>query len=139
MSYFMDSMKLKQTLLSLGLGLSFAFVASFAVSSPTPVHAACGGVDTSIINCDATGDETKTEETAIWQLLLIVINIMTAGVGILAVGGLVYAAILYTSAHGSADQVKKARTMITNVVVGLILYAAMYSLLNFLVPGGVFN
>lgn len=135
----MDSMKLKQKLFTFGFGLVFAFVANLAVQPAQQVFAACGGVDTSIINCDATGGETKTEETAIWQLLVIVINIMTAGVGILAVGGLVYASILYTSAHGSPDQVKKARTMITNVVVGLILYAAMYSLLNFLVPGRVFN
>lgn len=97
----------------------------------------CGGVETAIIKCDAdnSGD---LEDNGVWGLLIIVLNVLTAGVGILAVGGIVYGAILYTTAEDKADQVKKATDIITNVVIGLVFYALMWAGLNFIVPGGVF-
>jgi amino acid transporter len=64
---------------------------------------------------------------------------MTGGIGILAVGGIVYAAILYSSSSQSADQTKKAKDIIRDVVIGIIAYASMYLLLNFLIPGGIFT
>ena len=64
---------------------------------------------------------------------------MTAGVGVLALAGIVYGAVLYTSAGGSPEQIKKARTIFTNVVIGVLAFAGMYTLLQFIVPGGVFN
>lgn len=98
----------------------------------------CGGVQTAIIKCDAdnSGDLNKN---GIWALLLIVINVMTAGVGVLAVGGIVYGSILYTTAEDKADQVNKATDIIRNVVIGLISFALMWALLNFIIPGGVFS
>ena len=97
----------------------------------------CGGVKTAIIKCDAdnSGD---VENNGIWALLLIVLNILTTGVGVIAVGGIVYGAILYTTAGDKADQVKKSTEIITSVVIGLILFAMMWAGLNFIVPGGVF-
>lgn len=90
--------------------------------------------DTSIlkINCDENGG-------GIWSLLLLVVQILTAGVGLVAIGGFVYAAILYTTAEGNAGQVTKAKETIFNVVVGLVLYALMWAFLQFLIPGGVFK
>lgn len=98
----------------------------------------CGGVKTAIIKCsqDNTGD---VENNGIWGLLLIIVNILTAGVGIVAVGGIVYGSVLYTTAEDKADQVKKATDIITNVVIGLVAFALMWAGLNFIVPGGVFN
>lgn len=78
-------------------------------------------------------------QNGVWGLLLLAINILTAGVGIAAIGGIVYGSILYTSAGGSPEQVKKAVGIITNVVIGIVAYALMFGLLNFLIPGGVFN
>lgn len=98
----------------------------------------CGGVETAFIKCSAT-NSGDTEDNGIWALLLIALNIMTAGVGILAVGGIVYGSILYTTAEDKADQVKKATDIITNVVIGLVLFALMWAGLNFIVPGGVFQ
>lgn len=97
----------------------------------------CAGVETSIITCDAknSGD---VSDNGMWALLMIAINIMTAGVGVLAVAGIVYGAILYTTAEDKADQVKKATDIITNVVIGLIMFGLMWAGLNFLIPGGVF-
>ena len=97
----------------------------------------CGDVETAIIKCDAKNSGGVTDN-GIWALLLIAINIMTAGVGVLAVGGIVYGSILYTTAEDKADQVKKATDIITNVIIGLVAFALMWAGLNFLVPGGVF-
>jgi hypothetical protein len=159
-------MNIKQTMLFLVLIISFCAL----WSSPLRVYAACGGVDTSIINCDnndigscsdgttpvdracinevdADGNPVvytppsadSVENTGLWSLLLLAINILTAGVGVAAIGGVVYGSVLYTSAGGSSDQTKKAKEIITNVIVGLVAYALAYSFLNFIIPGGLFS
>lgn len=99
----------------------------------------CGGVKTAIIKCDADSSGTDLENNGVWALLVIVLNILTAGVGIFAVAGIVYGAVLYTTAEDKADQVKKATDIITNVVIGLVAFALMWAGLNFIVPGGIFN
>lgn len=74
----------------------------------------------------------------VWGLLVIIINVLSVGVGVLAIGGLAYGAFLYTSAGDSAEQVKKAMEIIKNVVIGIIAYIGMYAFLQFIIPGGVF-
>jgi len=76
--------------------------------------------------------------TGVWGVLLLAINILTALIGLAAVAGVVYGSVLYTSAGGNQEQVKKAMGIITNVVIGVIAYALMYSVSNFLIPGGIF-
>lgn len=88
---------------------------------------------------DKSAPKQDVQDSGIWGLLLMVINIMTAGVGILAIAGVVWGSIQYTSAGGSAEQIKKAKDTITNVVIGIVAYALMYALLNFLIPGGLFK
>ena len=127
-------MKIKQTIVLLAVAIGT--ISLFAVSS---VSADCGGVKTSIINCTPKPGATGAEATGVWSLLLMVINILTAGVGILAVAGIVYGSVMYASAGGNPENVKKARGIITNVVIGIIAYAFMYTILNFITPGGLFN
>lgn len=91
-------------------------------------------------NGTATTSDCGTSILPCWtipQLISNIILIMTAGVGILAVGAFVYAGILYTSSAGNPEQTKKAITMIRNTVLGIVAYALMYLILNFIVPGGV--
>lgn len=101
----------------------------------------CGGVKTSIIKCDKKYDakSEKAEKNPIWGILIMAIKIMSVGVGILAVGGLVWGGILYASAADRADQVKQAITIITNVIIGLLLFVFLAAIVNFLIPGGVFQ
>lgn len=129
-------MKIKQTLILLALFIGFT-----GLLVTTPAFAEdCGDFSTSVLPCNnGSSSSGKIEDTGLWGLLMMVINIMSIGVGVLAVGGIVYASIMYTSAGGNPEKSKKARLMITNVIVGLILYALMFALLNFLVPGGLFR
>ncbi len=93
----------------------------------------CDGMVTQMIECDNTG------VNGINQLLLMAINLLTGAVGIAAVGGVIWGSILYTTAAGDPAKTKKGITVITDVVIGLIAFAAMWAVLNFLIPGGVFT
>jgi len=135
-------MKIKQTIKTVVIGL---FLLGGVVSVLAPVTAFAKGnngceTDTAIIACNNVNTDGKgIQNTGLWSLLLTAINILTAGVGIAAIGGIVYGSVLYTSAGGSQEQVKKAVGIITNVVIGVIAYALMYAGLNFLIPGGLFT
>ena len=130
-------MKIKQTLLIIAamIGLGSAFIAVPTVSALT-----CGGVKTSLISCPEPGGKSKDPSTSgVWGLLLLGINILTAGVGVAAVGGIVIGSYMYMTAGGSPDRVKKANIFLSNVVLGIIVYAAMFAFLNFIIPGGLFK
>lgn len=126
------------TLLVAGITLSVA-VPTQAACTPSATQKCCGGVETGVLGCAQTGGGTSVENTGLWGILLLVINILTAGVGVVAVGGIIYASILYTSAGGSQEQLKKAYKIITDVVIGVIAFGLMWAFLNFLIPGGLFK
>lgn len=97
-------------------------------------------VETAIIHCEnIDNDATGAQKTGLWSLLITAINILTAGVGVAALGGIVYGAVLYSSAGGNPEQVKKARTIFLNVSIGVVAFAGMWALLNFIIPGGAFT
>lgn len=140
-------MKIKQTIKTLVLSCLLVAGFSFVVSplttyaaTTTPLGNKGCETNTAIISCTNV-DTTKkgVENTGLFSLLLTAINILTAGVGVAAIGGIIYGSILYTSAGGSPEQVKKAIGIITNVVIGVVAYALMFSVLNFLIPGGLFH
>jgi len=128
-------MNIKQTI------LAFAIVIGMGGFLLSPVVAAedCNGYSTSVLPCGGDNSGTDVKNNGIWGILLLVINILTAGIGVAAVGGIVYGSILYTTAGGSMDQTKQAKTIIFNVVIGLVAYALMFSFLNFIIPGGLFS
>ena len=124
--------------LFMGIVFTLLPIANVQASCEPAKQKCCGNVATSIIQCDQDGGD-KIEETGVWGILIIAINILIAGVGVLALAGIIYGSVLYTSAGGSAEQVKKAMGIFTNVVIGVLAFAAMWVLLNFLVPGGAFT
>lgn len=124
-------MKLKQTLITISILLGIVCTTTCLLGQ-TALAATCNGTDTLIIdNC--TGSD------GIQSILLLAINILSVGVGIVAVGSLVYGAILYGTGGGDVAKTSRAIKLMINVAVGLILYALMYSFLQFLIPGGIFN
>jgi len=132
-------MNIKQTI-KIMLVSALLVIGAISLAGPTvSAQPECGGVPTSIITCDQSGVGGGAENTGLWGILLLAINILTAGIAIAAVAGIVYGSILYTSAGGNQEQVKKAMGVFTNVVIGIIAYAGMYALLNFIIPGGLFT
>lgn len=132
-------MKLKQKITSLLVAAgAITVLGAPLVSTATYAATSCAGVPTSIISCDQSG-KGGVQNSGLWGLLMLAINILTAGVGVAALGGIVYGAVLYTTAGGDPGRVKKAITILTDVGIGIVAYALMWSLLNFLVPGGIFH
>ncbi len=89
-----------------------------------------------------TPEEVKTailpENWKIEDILNMILLVVTTGVGIAAVGAIVYAGILYITARDNAGQVSKAKTMIMNTVIGVVAYILMWAFLQWIIPGGVF-
>ena len=151
-------MKIKQILpavclMACSLSLSFSNIASATSTNK------CAGVATAIIKCSQTSScadgsvpdndnkcadgttaaNVKLEDSGIWHILQLAINILTAGVGVAAVGGVIYGSIIYMTASGSADKTKKGISIITNVAIGIACWALMYAALSYIIPGGVFD
>lgn len=135
----MINMKIKKLLFGVGI---FALVLG-AVGLLTPVGtvSAEDGLNCAILPseiCEAAKEE-NLETSGVWLILVYVLNILTAGVAVVALAGVVYGSVMYTSSAGNPEQTKKAMGIIQNVVIGILAYAVMYSLLQWLIPGGVFN
>lgn len=144
LSYFIESMKIKQKIQMLCIAIAsfggLVALTPLSASAVTSGNNNCG-VNTSIISCptDTDNASTDTSKTAVWSLLTTAIKILTGGIGVLAIAGIVYGSILYTTAAGSPEQVKKAIEVFRNVVIGIVAYALMFGFLNFIIPGGVFG
>lgn len=133
-------MFIKQTLhLASRILFLLAFMSTVTIGVAANVSAVDPCKTTTTVLPVQCGSGSGPAANPIWGILLLVITIMTAGVGLLAVGGLVYGAILYTTAQNNSGQITKAKETIANVIIGLILFAFMWSLLQFLIPGGVFK
>lgn len=129
-------MKRTQTLLIAGVIALFGglFILSQPVLAEEELQ--CSILPQDICN---QSDEGELTNSGIWRLLLMAINILTVGIGIVAVAAIVYAGFLYATAQSDAGQTKKAIEMIRNTVIGLIVYALMFAGANFLIPGGIFT
>lgn len=116
-----------------GIGGTFAIV-------PVASAVKCGGVQTTFNFGCGTADPKakKVQDNPIFKALLTIINLLAAGVGIAVVGGIIYGSILFTASRDNAAQKQKAISVISNAVIGLVLFIFMYAIVNFLVPGGVF-
>lgn len=111
-----------------------SFVALFIIATPVTVAAqgSCGGTKTQFIQCDS-----KEGVGAINDLIKITVNVLTVLIGVVATGGLAYAAIMYASARDNQSQVSSALTIVRNIVIGLLLYGFTIAIINWLIPGGV--
>ena len=114
--------------------LPIVIAAAFVLVTPATVNAFdCDGTPTFFNwNCNP-GEEQIT------PLFLTIFNFLAVGVSLAVVGGIIYGAITYMTAGGSPDRSKKGMEIIRNAVIALILYFAMFALLNYLVPGGLFS
>lgn len=92
-------------------------------------------------NKDTPSADAKTailpSDWKIEDILNMVLVVLTTGVGIAAVGSIVFAGVLYITARDNAAQVSKAKTMIMNTIIGIIAYILMWAFLEWIIPGGI--
>jgi hypothetical protein len=69
----------------------------------------------------------------------VVINVLSAGIGVILVGMVVFRGIQYQTARDNPQVTAAAIKGIWQVLLALLFYVFSYALLNFLVPGGLFR
>ena len=105
-------------------------------SAHTPVQSNYDGtVETNFFGTvkeDGTG-------CGVFTIVNLIVEVLTYGVAILSVIAITVAGIIYLTAKDNVEQTVKAKRRISEIVIGLAAYAALYAVLNFLLPGGHFN
>ena len=67
-----------------------------------------------------------------------VINILSVVVGIVILGMVVFGGVRYSLSRSNPQEVQAAKGHLTNAIIALITYIFIYSLLQWIVPGGIF-
>ncbi len=80
----------------------------------------------SAIGVDAT---TNTLPELIGNIIAVLLSVL----GIIFVVLVVYAGFLYLTAAGDTDKVKKAKTLLTQSIIGLIIIVAAYAIAAFVI------
>ncbi len=137
-------MKSTRTILAISLILS-ALVATIFVSAQSAIakeKLTCAILDNNFCatadNDIPKGTRANSSNSAIFMILEWALGVLTAGIGVVAIGAFVYAGIMYSSAGGNSEQIKKAKEIMMQTVIGLVIFAAMGVVLMWLIPGGIF-
>lgn len=129
---------MKKTIL---VALAMVMVGAAAVAlGGVPVLAEC--VPTSIIRSSdgsCNGVEVGENGEGIFVILNTVLDVMTFGVGVLATIGVMISGYRYLTAKDDASKVQKAKDRLVQIVIGLGIYAIIWTVLQFLLPGGLFG
>lgn len=114
----------------------FLFAVTSAATVPmSTVSAApaCSEIKTSLIDCNTKGGNP------VIGMMLQVVDFLAVGVGIAVVGGIIWGGMLYASSNGDSTKAKQGITAIVNAIIGLLVFMFTYAMINYLVPGGLFN
>lgn len=133
-----DTNSMNKLVVAIAFMFATIAIALSLTTSDVAQAAKCGGVEVAYLECDTKNSGDAVESSPLWAILTMVLNIMIGGVAIAAVGGIVYAAIMYASAQDNASQVQEAKNIIRNVVIGLVMFLLMWAGLQYLIPGGIF-
>lgn len=124
--------KLKMISRIMMMGVLVFGLATIVLSFSQSVFADCGGVQTSIINCNETD-----AKSGIFAILGMVLNILTFGAGIAATAGFIFCGYQYMTSKNEPAVIAKIKTRILNIVIGLLAYAMFWAIIALLLPGGL--
>ena len=82
-------------------------------------------------------DCIENSEEAIFEILGMILNIFTFGVGIAATGGFVFCGYQYITSKNEPAVIVKIKTRMLNIVIGLIIYFMFWGIIGLLLPGGL--
>lgn len=86
---------------------------------------------------DCDGGECVNDNYLV-QIAKWAINILSAVVGVVVVGVIVFAGIQYSSSAGDPNRVAAAKGRIINAIIALVAFMFLYVALQWLIPGGLF-
>lgn len=95
----------------------------------------CGSGDSAVktsinIGCQGKGN-------GILDMLFAFIRFLSAGVGLIIAGSLVFAGIQYATSQGDPQGTAAAKDRIQNSILALFMFIFAYAILNYVVPGAV--
>lgn len=93
----------------------------------------CGQARVNLLVC--TDDENQQGAIVFNNLLKIILQVLTALVGIAAVGGLAFASVTYARAEDNSNTTGEAKALIRNIVIGILLYGFLIAIVSWLLPG----
>jgi hypothetical protein len=102
--------------------------APISTSTDCAVNNSCNGSSCTNTNCDL-----------VKQYLIPFIDFLAGGVGLIVTIMIVIGGIQYTTSQDNPQAVSAAKNRIVNAIIALIMFGLMWSLLQWLVPGGIFN
>lgn len=110
----------------------------------TPMTYGGDGQTASILhNCSPEVVGTYNADTHQWEdkegkgircIIELVVDVMTVGIGILAVIGIIVVGVQYLTSGGNDEKAKKAKRRLLEVVIGVVLYVIAYAVLKWLMP-----
>ena len=103
------------------------------VFANTPVMAVDG--DGAVILESCWNEAQGKDGAGIVCILKLVVDILSIGVGVLGVLGIVIAGIQYLTSGGNEEQMRKSKRRLFEIVIGLIAYVLIYAVLSWLLPG----
>jgi hypothetical protein len=95
--------------------------------------------DGAIFKLDCVNQEEDEKGNGIFDVLRIVLNVLTAGVGVAATLGIIVSALRYSQSRDNAEAMAGAKRMIINIVIGLVVWAMFFAFLQWLLPGDSFG
>lgn len=83
-------------------------------------------------DCDAASGDCISND------IQTVINILSVIVGIVILGMVVFGGVRYSLSRSNPQEVQAAKGHLTNAIIALIAYIFIYTVLQWIVPGGIF-
>jgi hypothetical protein len=122
-------------------------VFSVLITSAMPVFAG-GQPDTSTQTTPADSSSNRPrsndckanlnpENCGITRYIILLINVLSATLGVVITAVIVVAGIQYSASGDNPQATAAAKKRITNAILSMVLFVAMYGFLQWIVPGGV--
>ena len=114
-------MKHRKLITNVVLSLAFLMVANFASAALPPLVPDC-----------ASGEQTKAADlNCLMEVGVNVVKLILGLSGSVVLVYFLYGGFLWLTAAGSAERVKKGKSVVINAVIGLVIIFAAYSLVQF--------
>jgi hypothetical protein len=97
-----------------------------------------GYCNTGDFKVNPAGDCVATSGDCISNDIQLAINVLSVVVGIVILGMVVFGGIRYSLSRSNPQEVQAAKGHLTNAIIALIAYVFIYTLLQWIVPGGIF-
>lgn len=123
---------------------------------PAPTYSNCAvtcfDLNNKVVDCDKVAKVDAQEENAkggdcktiskcnlMIQYVYPLINFLAALVGIAVTVSIIIGGVQYGSSAGDPQKTSAAKNRIRNSIIALVTFIFLYALLNFLIPGGLFQ